>query len=166
MGPCCYFGVLPQTTPPMMHLTTQTGHDLYTRLDQRQIPSDGSNLRRGIELKHIPRIFTLFLKLPARHKLNQVCTGRGFKLKAPTVIINSCHEKLRDRWPRSTSIPVLYIDIYLTENNTLQREMQEYGILTFSFLQGAIQLFSVPIHWTKEQQKLWWPRLSQLNGFW
>ena len=88
MRPFCYFGVLPQTTPPMMHLNTLIGPDLYTGLDQWQIPSDGSNLRRGIELKHIPRIFTLFLKRPARQKLNQVGTGCEFKLKAPTVIIN------------------------------------------------------------------------------
>ena len=57
MGPycysVCYFGVLPQTTPPTMHLNTLTGPDLYTGL-QRQIPFDGSDLRRGIELKHIP----------------------------------------------------------------------------------------------------------------
>ena len=71
-----------------MHLNTLTGPDLYTGLDQWQIPSDGSNLRRGIELKHIPRIFTLFLKRPARHELNQVGTGCEFQLKAPTVIIN------------------------------------------------------------------------------
>ena len=56
MGPycysVCYFGVLPQTTPPTMHLiNTLTGPDLYTGL-QRQIPFDGSDLR-GIELKHI-----------------------------------------------------------------------------------------------------------------
>ena len=86
MRPFCYFGVgtggvLPQTTPHMMHLNTLTGPDLYTGLDQWQIPSDGSNLRRGIELKHIPRIFTLFLKRPARHELNQVGTGCEFKLK-------------------------------------------------------------------------------------
>ena len=54
-----------------------TGPDLfYTALQLWQIPSDGSNLRRGIELEHIPQIFKLFLKLTARHKLNQVFTGR------------------------------------------------------------------------------------------
>jgi len=31
---------------------------------QWQIPSDGSDMRRGIELKHIPQIFKLFLTLP------------------------------------------------------------------------------------------------------
>ena len=79
----------------MMHLNTLTGPDLYTGLDQWQFPSDGSDLRRGIQLKHIPRIFKLFLdKFLARHKFNQVFTGREFKLslKAPTVIMNSCHE--------------------------------------------------------------------------
>ena len=60
MGPYCYsvcyfiIGVLPQTTPLTMHLqcivNTLTGPDLYTGL-QWQIPWD---LRRGIELKHIP----------------------------------------------------------------------------------------------------------------
>ena len=29
MRPYCYFGVLPLTTPPMMHLNTLTGPDLY-----------------------------------------------------------------------------------------------------------------------------------------
>ena len=138
----------------MMHLNTLTGPDLYLGLDQLQIPSDGSNLRRGIELKHIPRIFTLFVKLPARYtcKLNQVCTGREFKLKAPTVIINSCHKNKETDDPE---VPVYLYCIFNTENNILQREMQEYGILTFSFLQPAIQLFSVPIHLSKEQQKPW-----------
>ena len=77
-------GVLPQTTPPMIHLhvNTLTGPDRYTGIDQRQTPYDGSNLRRGIELKHIPRMFTPFLELSARHKLNQVCTRRGFTCKS------------------------------------------------------------------------------------
>ena len=87
--------MLPQTTPPTTHLhcivNTLTGPDLYTGL-QWQIPFHGSDLRRGIELKRIPWIFKLFLKLPARHKLNQVFTGREFKLKAPTVIISWSHK--------------------------------------------------------------------------
>ena len=62
---CC----LKQHPPPaMMHLNTLTGLDLFYTGLQWQIPSDGSNLRRGIELKHIPQIFKLFLKLTARHK--------------------------------------------------------------------------------------------------
>ena len=75
------------TTHDAPIVNTLTGPGLYTGL-QWQIPFDGSDLRRGIELKHIPLIFKLFLKLPARHNVNQVFTGRDFKLKAPTVIIN------------------------------------------------------------------------------
>ena len=46
-----------------------------------------------------------------------------------------------------------YPILYLTENNDLTREMQEYGILTFSFLQLVIQLVSAPIQLSKEQQE-------------
>ena len=97
MGPYCYFGVLPQTTPPpaKMHPNTLTGPDLYTGL-QWLIPYDGSDLRSGIELKHIPWIFKLSFKLPARHKLNQVFTGREFQLKAPAVIINYKSHKIKE----------------------------------------------------------------------
>ena len=79
------------TTHDSPIVNTLTGPDLYTGL-QWQIPFHGSDLRRGIELKRIPWIFKLFLKLPARHKLNQVFTGREFKLKAPTVIISWSHK--------------------------------------------------------------------------
>ena len=83
--------------------------------------------------------------------LNQVLTGREFKLKAPTVIINYKSHEIKETDDPSTKIPVLY----LTENNNLQREMLKDGILTFRFLLHAIQLASVPIHLSQEHQKLW-----------
>ena len=82
------------------------------------------------------------------------------KLKAPTVIINSCHEIKETDDPK---VPVYLYCILLKTTIFNESALQEYGILTFSlFLQHAIQLFSVPIHLSKEQQK----RLSQLNSFW
>ena len=93
---CCLKQHPPPPPPtPKMHPNTLTEPDLYTGL-QWQIPCNGSDLRRGIELKHIPWIFKLFLKLPARHKLNQVFTGREFKLKAPTVIINYKSHEIKE----------------------------------------------------------------------
>ena len=61
MGPyrysVCYFiidvNASNNTTHDAPIVDTLTGPDLYTGL-QWQIPFDGSDLRRGIELKHIP----------------------------------------------------------------------------------------------------------------
>ena len=97
MGPYCYSVCYNwcvasnNTTHDSPIVNTLTGPDLHTGL-QWQIPFDGSDLRREIELKRITWIFKLFLKLPAIHKLNQVFTGREFKFKAPSVIINWSHK--------------------------------------------------------------------------
>ena len=58
MGPYCYsvcynWCVASNTTHDAPIVNTLTGPDLYTGL-QWQISFDGSDLRRGIELKRIP----------------------------------------------------------------------------------------------------------------
>ena len=66
MGPYCYsvcyfiigVNVSNNTTHDAPIVNTLTGPDLYTGL-QWQIPFDGSDLRRGIELKH--NLFLEFL---------------------------------------------------------------------------------------------------------
>ena len=166
MGPCCYFGVLPQTTPPH---------------DEPKHPNRTWSLYRTwsmtdsfwwLEFEKRNKSLNIFLEflvcsLSFQQDISSI-KGQSsvywdeFKLKAPTVIINSCHKIKETDDPE---VPVyLYCNLLKTTIfNERYRNTGYWPSASFS-MRSSFSLYQYT--WAKEQPKLWWQRLSQLTGFW